>query len=80
VTALILDDVLGFVRLTSAQNNAETAVVTVIQLSVAVALLIGLLRIRQSRLAVADLVVALDQAPGPAGVRQALASVIGDPA
>jgi len=79
VTALILDDVLGFVRLTSAQYNAESAVVTVIQLSVPVALLIGLLRIRQSRLAVADLVVALDQAPGPAGVRQALASALGDP-
>jgi len=79
VTALILDDVLGFVRLTSAQNNAESAVVTVIQLSVPVALLIGLLRIQQSRLAVADLVVTLDQAPGPAGVRQALASALGDP-
>jgi signal transduction histidine kinase len=79
MTALILDDVLGFVRLTSAQNNAESAVITVIQLSVPVALLIGLLRIRQSRLAVADLVVALDQAPGPAGVRQALASALGDP-
>jgi len=79
VTALILDNVLGFVRLTPVQNNAESAVVTVIRLSVPVALLIGLVRIRQSRSAVADLVLALDRAPGPAGVRQALASALGDP-
>src|SRR5262249_3439033 len=77
--ALVLDDVLGFVRLTTVQNNVESAVVTVIQLSVPVALLIGLVRIRQSRSAVADLVLALDRAPGPVGVRQALASALGDP-
>jgi hypothetical protein len=45
-TALILDDVLGFARLSPSQSNAETAVATVIRLSVPVALLIGLLRIR----------------------------------
>jgi len=39
----------------------------------------GLVRIRQSRSAVADLVLALDRAPGPAGVQQALASALGDP-
>ena len=79
ITALILDDVAGFVRLTTVQNNVESAVVSVIQLSVPVALLIGLVRIRQSRSAVADLVLALDRTPGPAGVRQALASALGDP-
>ena len=79
ITALILEDVLGFARLTATQHNAASAVVTVIQLSVPVALLIGLVRLRQSRSAVADLVLALDRAPGPAGVRQALASALGDP-
>jgi signal transduction histidine kinase len=79
ITALILEDVLGFAGLTPAQPNAASAVVTVIQLSVPVALLIGLVRLRQSRSAVADLVLALDRAPGPAGVRQALASALGDP-
>ena len=79
ITALILEDVLGFAGLTPAQLNAAYAVVTVIGLSVPVALLIGLVRLRQSRSAVADLVLALDRAPGPAGVRQALASALGDP-
>ena len=79
VAALILDDVLGFAPLTAAQASAESAVVTLIRLSVPVALLVGLVRIRQSRSAVADLVVALDRAPGPAGVRKALASALGDP-
>jgi signal transduction histidine kinase len=79
ITALILDDVLGFARLTPAQSNGEVAVVTAIRLSVPVALLIGLVRIRQSRSAVADLVLALDRAPGPAGLRRALASALGDP-
>ena len=79
MTALILDAALGFARLTPVQNNAESAVVTVVRLSVPVALLIGLMRIRQSRSAVADLVLALDRAPGPAGVGQALASALGDP-
>ena len=78
LAALILDDVLGFARLTPTQNNAESAARTVIQLSVPVALLIGLVRLRQSRSAVADLILALDRAPGPAGVRQALASALGD--
>src|SRR5215831_3855870 len=49
MTALILDAALGFARLTPVQNNAEAAVVTVVRLSVPVALLIGLVRIRQSR-------------------------------
>ena len=79
VAALILDDLLGFAPLTRAQAYAESAVVTVIRLSVPVALLIGLVRIRQSRSAVADLVVALGRAPGPAAVRQALATALGDP-
>jgi len=79
ITALILEDVLGFAGLTPAQLNVAYAVVTVIGLSVPVALLIGLVRLRQSRSAVADLVVALDRTPGPAGVRQALASALGDP-
>jgi len=79
ITALILEDVLGFAGLTPAQLNVAYAVVTVIGLSVPVALLIGLVRLRQSRSAVADLVLALDRAPGPAGVRQALASALGDP-
>lgn len=61
-----------------AQSSAEVAVVTVIRLSVPIALLAGLVRIRRSREAVADLVLALGQAPGPAGVRQALASALGD--
>jgi hypothetical protein len=65
--------------LTQAQTSAESAVVTVIQLSVPIALLVGLVRIRRSRSAVADLVVALGRAPGPAGVRQALATALGDP-
>jgi signal transduction histidine kinase len=77
--ALILDALLGFAPLTSAQVSAESAVVTIIQLSVPIALLIGLVRIRQSRSAVADLVVALGRAPGPAGVQLALASALGDP-
>ena len=77
--ALILDDVLSFTSVPFAQSNADTAVVTVIRLSVPVALLVGLVRIRQSRSAVADLVLALDRAPGPAGVQQALASALGDP-
>ena len=77
--ALILDDVLGLLSVPFAQSNADTAVVTVIRLSVPVALLVGLVRIRQSRSAVADLVLALDRAPGPAGVQQALASALGDP-
>ena len=75
--ALILDDVLTLVGLTP--NNAQAAWVTLIRLSVPVALLVGLVRIRQSRSAVADLVLALDRAPGPAGVQQALASALGDP-
>lgn len=79
VTALILDALLGFAPLTSAQASGESAVVTIIQLSVPIALLVGLIRIRQSRSAVADLVVALGRAPGPTGVRQALASALGDP-
>jgi signal transduction histidine kinase len=79
VAALILDALLGFARLTAAQASAESAAVTVIRLSVPVALLVGLVRIRQSRSAVADLVVALGRAPGPAGVRQALAAALGDP-
>jgi signal transduction histidine kinase len=79
LTALILDDVLSFASLTFSQSNADTAVVTLIRLIVPVALLIGLVRIWQSRSAVADLVLALDRAPGPAGVRQALASALGDP-
>src|SRR5262249_35045339 len=79
ITALILDDVVGFVRLTTVQNYVESAVVAVIQLSVPVALLIGLVRLRQSRSAVADLVLVLDRAPGPVGVRQALASGLRDP-
>jgi signal transduction histidine kinase len=77
--AVILQAVLGFVRLTPTQTNAESIVVTLITLSVPVALLVGLVRIRQSRSAVADLVVTLDRAPGPAGVRQALAAALGDP-
>jgi signal transduction histidine kinase len=79
VAALILDALLGFAPLTSAQASAESAVVTIIRLSVPIALLAGLVRIRQSRSAVADLVVALGRAPGPAGVRLALASALGDP-
>jgi signal transduction histidine kinase len=79
VVALILDALLGFAPLTQAQTSAESAVVTVIQLSVPIALLVGLVRIRRSRSAVADLVVALGRAPGPAGVRQALATALGDP-
>jgi len=79
ITALILEEVLGFAGLTPAQLNAAYALVTVIGLSVPVALMIGLVRLRQSRSAVADLVVALDRAPGPAGVQQALASALGDP-
>lgn len=76
---LILDALLGFAPLTATQFSAESAAVTVIELSVPIALLAGLMRIRQSRAAVADLVVALGRAPGPAGVRQALASALGDP-
>lgn len=79
VAALIVDDLLGFAPLTSAQASAESAVVTIIRLSVPIALLAGLVRIRQSRSAVADLVVALGRAPGPAGVRLALAAALGDP-
>jgi signal transduction histidine kinase len=79
LVALILDALLGFAPLTSAQASVESAVVTVIRLSVPIALMIGLVRIRQSRSAVADLVVTLGQAPGPAGVRLALASALGDP-
>ena len=79
ITALILEEVLGFAGLTPAQLNAAYALVTVIGLSVPVALMIGLVRLRQSRSAVADLVVALDRAPGPAGVQQALAAALGDP-
>lgn len=79
VAALILDALLGFAPLTSAQASIEGAVVTVIRLSVPIALLVGLVRIRRSRSAVADLVVALGRAPGPVGVRQALASALGDP-
>ena len=79
VAALILEALLGFAPLTAAQTSAEDAVVTVILLSVPIALLIGLVRIRQSRSAVADLVLALGRAPGPAGVRQALACALGDP-
>ncbi len=77
--ALILDALLGFVPLTAGQISAEGAVVTIIRLSIPVALLIGLVRIRQSRSAVADLVVELGRAPGPAGVQQALASALSDP-
>ena len=79
VAALILDALLGFAPLTSAQASVESAVTTAIRLSVPVALLAGLVRIRQSRSAVADLVVALGRAAGPAGVGQALASALGDP-
>ncbi len=79
VATLILDALLGFAPLTPAQASAESAVVTVIRLSVPIALLAGLVRIRQSRSAVADLVVTLGRAPGPAGVRLALASALGDP-
>src|SRR5262245_39266572 len=77
--ALILEAALGFAPLTPAQGRGELAVVTFIRLTVPVSLLIGLLRIRRSKSAVADLVLALDRAPGPAGVRQALASALGDP-
>lgn len=79
VLALILDALLGFASLTSAQASTESAVVTIIRLSVPIALLVGLVRIRQSRSAVADLVVTLGRASGPAGVRLALASALGDP-
>ncbi len=77
--ALILEALLGFAPLTAAQTSAEAAIVAVIWLSVPVALLAGLVRIRQSRSAVAELVVALGRAPGPTGVQQALASALGDP-
>ena len=79
LAALILDALLGFAPLTRGQASAESAAVTIIRLSVPIALLVGLVRIRQSRSAVADLVVALGRAPGPAGVRLALASALGDP-
>lgn len=79
VAALIFDDLLGLAPLTSAQATAESTVVTIIRLSVPIALVAGLVRIRQSRSAVADLVVALGRTPGPAGVRLALASALADP-
>jgi signal transduction histidine kinase len=86
-TALILQGPLSaFTSLPAGQITAEAgqmtaagAVLTIIRLSVPLALLAGLMRIRQSRSAVADLVLALGQSPGPAGVQQALASALGDP-
>jgi signal transduction histidine kinase len=79
VATLILEALLEFAPLTAAQASAESAAVTTVRLSVPIALLVGLVRIRQSRSAVADLVVALGRAPGPQGVRNALALALGDP-
>ncbi len=77
--ALILGALPGFAPLSASRASAAAAVVTVIWLCVPVALLADLVRIRRSRSAVADLVVALGRAPGPAGVRQALTEALGDP-
>ncbi|MGH3069212.1 MAG: sensor histidine kinase [Streptosporangiaceae bacterium] len=77
--ALTLQALLGFAPLTAGQASAAGAAAAVIRLSVPAALLAGLVRIRRSRSAVADLVVALGRAPGPAGVQKALASAVGDP-
>ncbi len=49
------------------------------QIAIPIAILIGMLRARMARGAVADLVVELGQTPTPARLRDALANALGDP-
>jgi signal transduction histidine kinase len=48
--------------------------------AVPVGFVVGLLRTRMARSAIADLVIELGQAPAPARLREALANALGDPA
>jgi signal transduction histidine kinase len=72
---VIVADVLGF----GTEGSVELIVADLAYAAIPIAFLVGLLRTRLHRSAVADLVVALNSLPPPGKVRDAIAGALGDP-
>jgi signal transduction histidine kinase len=72
---VIIADALGF----GTEGSVELIVADLAYAAIPIAFLVGLLRTRLHRSAVADLVVQLNSLPPPGDVRDAIARVLGDP-